>query len=77
MLHPEEVHACGGLGTRNGCASNKDGEAGQKTERALLNTLEPESSLLSRDRRCTFGEAGGDGALKGYVTPEMQLEVAS
>ena len=52
MLLPEEAHACGGLGTGKGCASNKDGEAGQNTERALLNTLEVESSLLfSLDHR--------------------------
>lgn len=72
-----EVHACGGLLTEQGWASNMDGETGQKTERALLIVLAlDESSLLfSLDHLCTFGEAGGDGALKGYEATEFELEM--
>lgn len=65
-----EVQACGGRGTGQGLASNREGEAGQKTDRALLNTRDEgnESSLLfSRDQRCILGDAGGDGALMGYM----------
>lgn len=54
-----------------------DGETGQKTERALLIVLAlDESSLLfSLDHLCSFGEAGGDGALKGYEEVEFEFKM--
>lgn len=62
----EDVHASGGLGTGQGGASNRDGEAGQNTDRALFIFRVKSSLLFCLDHCCSFGDAGGEGALKEY-----------
>lgn len=69
-----EAQAWGFLGTgQQGLASNIHGEAGQNTERALLDTRDEAeaddeaSLLLSRIHLCVFGEPSGDLLLQSRV----------